>query len=211
MEIPDFSIRRNLLSAEQRALLRNHVAVIKIGKNILAENIVRNLTRNATDLSTVFERLSSGQRINKASDDPAGLAIASDLQVRTRIINQGLRNVNDGISFLAIAEGGLESLTEIITRQKELAGQAANGTYSLKQRQALDNEARALTDEYNRIVATTTFNGINVFSAGDVVVQSGIGDVETTQIGIGNLFQQATAGGAGVGSGTFTIDASYSY
>ena len=179
-----------------------------LGKNINAERIIRQLGDATQRIGTVFERLSSGLRINSASDDAAGLAVATDLQVRARIANQGIRNVNDGISFLSIAEGAVSSLVEIITRQKELAEQAANGSYSLKQRQALDKEARALTDEYNRIVASTSFNGINVLGARDVVIQSGIGVIESTQIGIGNQLATVT-GGVATGTGTFTVAYSF--
>lgn len=109
-------------------------------------------------MSTVYERLSSGQRINRASDDAAGLAVATSLNAKTRVYSQAVRNVSDGVSALNIADQAVASLADIVTRQRELAEQAANGVYNTQQRQALDTEAQALAQEYNRIIQTTKFN-----------------------------------------------------
>ena len=110
---------------------------LTLGTNIASLRSQRQLTRNSSELSTVFERLSSGQRINSASDDSAGLAIADSLRADVRIYNQGVRNLNDGISLLNIADASLDSLTTIVTRLEELASQAANGVYGTAQRAAL--------------------------------------------------------------------------
>jgi flagellin len=110
----------------------------------------------------VSQRLSSGQRINSASDDAAGLAISSALDVKARVYQQASRNLNDAISMVSIATGSLASLTDIATRIAELAEQAANGTFSSQQRAALDGEPQALTAEYNRVIETTTFNGLKL-------------------------------------------------
>ena len=117
---------------------------ITIASNIASLQAQRKLSSATTRLSTVFERLASGSRINKASDDAAGLAIAESLRTDARVYAQAVRNVNDGISTLAIAEGALKQLSGIVVRQKELAEQAANGVYSTKQREALETEANAL-------------------------------------------------------------------
>ena len=103
---------------------------ITINSNIASLQTQRQLGKNTSALRQVFERLSSGLRINHASDDAAGLAIASDLSTQSRVYAQAARNVNDGISGLQIASSALESLTQITIRQKELATQAANGTLS---------------------------------------------------------------------------------
>ena len=151
---------------------------LTIGSNIASLKAQRQLGRSSDALSSVYERLSSGQRINRASDDPAGLAVATALDVKARIYTTAQRNVSDTISAVSIASDAVSSLTEITTRQKELAEQAASGSYSSKQRQALDKESRELTNEYNRIVSTTQFNGIKLLD--------NPWDTLSTQLGIGN-------------------------
>ena len=151
---------------------------VKIGSNIESQKGIRQLGRATDALSSVNERLSSGQRINHASDDAAGLAIATSLNAKARIYTAAGRNVSDTISAVSIASDAVSALTEITTRQKELAEQAANGSYSNKQRQALDKESRELTNEYNRVVSTTQFNGIKLLD--------NPWDTLTTQLGIGS-------------------------
>lgn len=109
-----------------------------------------------------FERLASGQRINRASDDAAGLSISSQLTTNVRVYTQSLRNINDGISVLNIADGASDQLAQVLTRLKELATQAANGTFSSTQRGALNTEGQVLRLEFNRIVNSTAFNGLNL-------------------------------------------------
>jgi len=84
------------------------------------------------------------------------------LNLNSRIFTQGIRNINDGVSLMAIAEGALGNLQDIVGRVGELAAQAANGTFSPKQRVALDKEAKSLLKEYNRIVQSTSFNGMQI-------------------------------------------------
>jgi flagellin-like hook-associated protein FlgL len=145
--------------------------------NIASLNAQRSLGINTQSLLKVQERLSSGLRINTASDDAAGLAIAVSLRADTRVFSKAINNINDGISALSIAEGALGQLSEIVTRQIELAEQAANGTYSLSQRSALNNEANALVDEFNRIIGVTSFNGIKLLegSGANISIQVGYG------------------------------------
>jgi flagellin-like hook-associated protein FlgL len=102
-------------------------------------------------------------RINKASDDAAGLAIALSLNSDTRVFTQAVRNLNDGISYLSIASGALDALSTIVIRQKELAEQSANGTVGLTQRKSIQQESDALTREYARITATATFNNRKIY------------------------------------------------
>jgi len=137
--------------------------MIRIASNISSLNARRELDRSTTALAKSFQRLGSGSRINHAVDDPAGLAVASSLKANSRLYAQALRNVNDGVSMLNVAEGALQELTRVNTRLQELSEQAANGVYSSKQRQALDAEAAALTNEYNRVISTTSYNGIRLF------------------------------------------------
>jgi len=149
--------------------------MIKLGRNIEALSAARLLDNSSNKLSAIFERLSSGQRINRAADDAAGLAIALSLDVQTRVFTQGIRNIGDGVSALSIADSAMNSLVSIVERQKELATQAANGVFSDTQRQALNSEAQALSAEYQRILDTTTFNGVNLFDSGSLDLQNGFG------------------------------------
>jgi len=145
-----------------------------LGRNSNAERIIRHLGGATQRVGTAFERLSSGLRINSASDDAAGLAVAAGLNLEARISQQGVRNLNDAISLLSVGESAIGELKNITSRISELAQAAANGSYSNRQRAALDQEAQLLAAEYGRIVSTTTFNGIAVLEdIGDVSFQAG--------------------------------------
>lgn len=133
--------------------------------NIAALGAIRNLNSTTGDLNRASERLSSGLRINRASDDAAGLAIAATLRADVRTLGQAVRNVNDGISLINIADGALSQLSEILQRCTEIAEQAANGVYSVVQKQPLQIEMEALLSEVDRIAETTHFNGLKLFPA----------------------------------------------
>ncbi|RIL09513.1 MAG: flagellin FliC [Proteobacteria bacterium] len=120
-----------------------------------------------------FLRLSTGSRINKASDDAAGLAIASSLDAIAVTSRQAARNANDGNSIADIAEGTLQNVANITTRQAELASQAANGTLSDDQRAALNQEYQALEQEKLRQIETAEFNGTKVFNTSGTTLQVG--------------------------------------
>jgi flagellin len=151
-----------------------------LGTNIAALRIGRQLESTSSSLSKGFERLSSGSRITRASDDAAGLAIASALNAKTRIANQGVRNTNDAVSLLNIGEAAVGALTQIVIRQRELAEQSANGVYSDDQRVALETEYQALSLEYTRILEQTNFNGRAILegNAGALNVQAGGSAIE---------------------------------
>ena len=171
---------------------------IRLGSNVASLTAQRKLADGTAALAKTFERLSSGQRINRASDDAAGLSIADSLRADTRVFNQAVRNINDGISVLAIAQGALAQLTSITTRQLELAEQAANGVYSLVQRRALDTEANALVDEFNRIVEAVEFNGLKLLdSLTELRIQAGKGIEGSIAFAIGDELART------VGDGTF--------
>lgn len=138
------------------------VVVIKLGSNTTSLQAQRRLSSTTSELSRVYERLASGARINRASDDAAGIAIADRLGTNARLYAVAGRNVNDGISVVNIASGALTNQTGILTRLAELAEQSANGTFSDNQRGALSKEYRALLDEYARIGDTTEFNGVKL-------------------------------------------------
>lgn len=178
---------------------------LRIGSNISSLAAQRHLDDATTAVSKSFQRLSSGLRINSASDDSAGLAISSSLKADSKIFVQAIRNINDGISAFNISEGALTELVNITTRQKELAEQAANGTYSLTQRRALNSEANALTNEFNRIVQTTSFNGVQLLSSStnSLSLQAGSGTINTLSFAIAEELERTT------GSGTFAARVSY--
>ena len=174
---------------------------LTIGSNIASLGAQRQLGKSTEKVSSIFERLSSGLRINHASDDAAGLAVATSLKTDSRIFTQAIRNVNDGISVLNIAQGATEQLSNVTTRLKELAEQAANGTYSTVQRNAINKEADALVNEFNRITAVATFNGIKLLDGQNPnsTIQAGVGANAILNLGTGNGLSR------GVGDGTFTF------
>src|SRR3954451_10158226 len=133
---------------------------ITIASNIASLQAQRQLSNASGQLGQTFERLSSGQRINKASDDAAGLAIADSLKANQRVASVAIRNASDGISTIAIADSALGEIGNVLSRLAELAEQSANGTYSTTQRSALNNEFSALASEIERIAVTTEFNGV---------------------------------------------------
>lgn len=175
---------------------------VTIGSNIVSLRAQRALSSTEDKVAKVYERLSSGLRINRASDDAAGLAIADSLKTDSKIYAQGIKNANDGLSMLSIAEGALRNLSGIITRITELAEQSANGVYSSKQRSKLAAEADALKKEYNRIVGSTTFNGRSILTdPQDVLFQVGKDGQTTSQLTvITKLTSQV------VGDGTFQAE-----
>ncbi|WP_271271163.1 flagellinolysin [Aliamphritea hakodatensis] len=130
-----------------------------INSNLASLNARRQLAENASDLSSAMERLSSGKRINSAKDDAAGLAIANRMTSQIRGLNQAVRNANDGISMLQVADGALDQSTGVLQRMRELSVQSASGTYSSGDRNAINAEFQQLVRELDRISETTSFNG----------------------------------------------------
>jgi flagellin len=174
---------------------------ISIGSNVTSLQAQRRLDTTGNKLSQAFNKLSSGYRINRGADDAAGLAIAESLKAQSRIAGQALRNTNDGISTIAIADGALGEVGNILARLAELASQAANGTLSTTQRSVVSNEFVALSSEIERIAAVTEFNGIKLLSgSSNVVIQVGTGSTASSQIGYTN--QLATLQGIGLGNAT---------
>jgi flagellin len=160
-----------------------------INTNIMSLTAQRNLNASQMGMSTAIARLSSGLRINSAKDDAAGLAIAERMTTQVRGLNQAVRNANDGISLSQTIEGALGSSAAILQRIRELAVQAANGSNSGSDRQALNAEANQLVAELQRIADTTEFNGLKVLN--------GAFGSQTFQVGA-NAYQTITVGGADV-------------
>lgn len=144
----------------------------------------RNLDLVSQALGKSFEKLSSGKRINRASDDAAGLAIAEKLASDAVVFTQGSRNISDAQSLTDIKDSVSGSLSEIGTRLQELATQSSNGTLSDSQRQSLDQEFQQLTQEANRIVGSTQFNGKNVFDGDATQIQVGNDSSSNSQIAV---------------------------
>tara|TARA_R100001129_G_scaffold186664_1_gene180102 strand:+ start:2450 stop:3367 length:918 start_codon:yes stop_codon:yes gene_type:complete len=130
-----------------------------VNTNVSSLNAQRQLISSGNSLDQAFQRLSSGFRINSASDDAAGLQISNRLESQVQGLNQGNRNANDGISLAQTAEGALDEVTNTFQRVRTLAQQAANGSNTDEDRLAIQEEIRVLMDEVNRIAEDTTFGG----------------------------------------------------
>lgn len=170
---------------------------ISIGSNTISGTAQRLLDVTGRRLSDSFNKLSSGQRVNKGADDAAGLAISESLKAQARIAGQAIRNTNDGISTIAIADGALGEVSNILTRLAELASQSASGTLSVTQRSVVQNEFIALGSEIERISKVTEFNGIALLSgAQQITIQVGTGS--STQNRVAYTNQLATLYGLGL-------------
>ena len=132
---------------------------VRIFNNIPSLNAQRILGINNDRLAKSVERIASGIRVNRGADDAAGLAISEALRSDIRALRQAVRNANDGISLINVAEGALNEQSGILIRLRELASQAATGTVGSTERQTIQLEFSALSNELDRIAATTEFNG----------------------------------------------------
>lgn len=185
---------------------------ITLGSNIASLKAQRSLGITTGSLSRVYEKLSSGQRINRASDDAAGLAIADSLKADQRVATVAIRNANDGISTIAIADSALGEIGNVLGRLAELAEQSANGVFSQQQRSALAQEFVALASEIERIAVTTEFNGVKLLSgSSSVSLQIGFDSGSTSQVSFSGV--QGTLASLGLAQNnlsalTFSISAS---
>ena len=137
-----------------------------VNTNVSSINAQRKLANSTLALNTSYQRLSSGLRINSSKDDAAGLQISDRLTAQINGLNQGNRNANDGIALAQTIEGALDETTNMLQRIRTLAVQAANGTNTAKDRQALQEEVKALSHEISRIAKKTTFAGAQVLDGG---------------------------------------------
>ncbi|MBP7844939.1 MAG: flagellin FliC [Proteobacteria bacterium] len=151
---------------------------IRINTNIASVNAQRQLRGTQAKLSTSFEQLASGRRINKSADDAAGLAISESLNSSVRSYMQSGRNAQDGISFIQVAEGGMSEVANMVTRIRELSVQAASDTVGQNERSYLDREAQQMKLEIERIANSTKFNGQTLLN--------GQGSKLDFQVGVGN-------------------------
>jgi len=155
--------------------------MVAINTNVSATYSQNALTKNTRVMSTAMEQLSTGTRVNSASDDAAGLAIGQNMTSQIRGLNQAVRNLNDGINMMQTAEGGMIEQSNMLQRMRELAVQANNGTYSNTQRSYLSLEYEALASQIQKIATETKWND------------------QSLLVG--------TSGTVGAGTGTFTFQA----
>ena len=135
-----------------------------VNTNIRAINTHRQLSSMGSSYQKTSERLSTGRRINRGSDDAAGLAISEGMRNQIRGLDQSIRNAQDGISLIQTTEGALEEVHRLLERMRVLTNQAANDTYDHSDRSMINKEIEELTAEITRISQDTEFNGIKVFS-----------------------------------------------
>jgi len=184
-----------------------------INHNMSAMFANRLLKWDGLNVNKDLEKLSSGQRINKAGDDASGLAVSEKLRSQIRGLNQAERNIENGISFIQTTEGYLQETQDIMHRLRELSVQSANGIYSDEDRMQIQVEVSQLVDEVNRIASHAQFNGMNLLTgafASDgprkMYFHVGANMDQREQVFIGNMSAQALGiQGAQGGQGTISI------
>jgi flagellin len=152
---------------------------ISMLSNVTSLQAQQNLNKSQNSLAGSIGRLSSGMRINSAADDAAGLGISSSLKAQISSLGQAQRNTNDGVSMSQVAEGGMSSMQDIVTRMRELAVESANATLGATERGYVQTEFKQLSSEIDRISSVTNFNGTNLL---DGTASTGL----TFQVGINN-------------------------
>lgn len=151
---------------------------VRISTNVASLNAQKNLTKTQRGLDQSLARLSSGYRINQAADDAAGLAISENLKGQIRGLGQANRNANDGVSLVQVAEGGLNEISSMLIRLRELAVQASSDTIGDVERKFIDVEYQQLKSEIQRVSEVTSFNGTDLLN--------GTGGVMDIQVGVHN-------------------------
>ncbi|MDO6385106.1 MULTISPECIES: flagellin [unclassified Uliginosibacterium] len=166
-----------------------------INTNVPSLNAQRNLSGSQASLSTSLQRLSSGLRINSAKDDAAGLAVAERIQAQVRGFTVAVRNANDAISLMQVADGGSGQIADNIQRMRELAIQAANGTLNSGDRANLQVEFAALGSEVQRLSQATKFNNVPLLNSAvsTFTFQVGAGTTQYDQISVSTADLRASA------------------
>jgi flagellin len=160
-----------------------------INTNMSANIAANSMTRNERSMSSTMERLSTGLRINSAKDDAAGLAISSKMTSQINGLNQAVRNANDAISMIQVAEGVMKEVTNMFQRMRELAVQAISDSNTIADRTALNNEYKQLSDEVKRVAENTQWNGTNILDGArtQTTFQIGANASQTIQVNFGDL------------------------
>jgi flagellin len=152
---------------------------LRINTNVAAINARRMLTASTEGTQKSLERMSSGSRINKAGDDAAGLAISENLKAQIRGLRQAKRNASDGISLVQVTEGGLNEISNILVRLRELSVQAASDTVGDTERTFTDREFQSLKQEIQRIAESTTYNGTQLLAGREQPIDIQVGIFNT--------------------------------
>jgi len=158
--------------------------MLAIKNNLMAANAARHLGVSYDALAKSVERLSSGLRINSAKDDAAGLAVRELMRADIAVLEQGSRNALDGISMLQTMEGAMGTIDEALVRMKQLAEQAATGSYSSAQRGIMDNEFTEMAEEINRIAGATAFNGNTLLNSATATISIQFGDSNNDKVDV---------------------------
>jgi flagellin len=182
-----------------------------INHNLSAMFANRQLSVNEAGTTKAMEKLSSGERINRAGDDASGLAVSEKMRSQVRGLNQAERNIQNGVSFIQTTEGYLQETQDILGRMRELAVQSANGIYTNEDRAMIQVEVSQLVDEVNRIASHAQFNGMNMLTgafarqgASAMQLQVGANMDQNKQINIGTMTANAL-GLAGDGQQGFNL------
>jgi flagellin len=184
---------------------------LSINTNVASLTAQRAMYNSNAGLETAYERLSTGKRVNSAVDDAAGLAIGKDLESRVSGLNQAIRNVNDGISMVQIAEGSLDEATSILQRMRDLAVQAANGSLSSTEQGYLDTEHQKLATALDDVLKQAKFDDMTLIDS-TATDADDKNSTKTLQIGsdsgetLGVVFQGLSAASLGVAAADITMD-----
>ena len=154
----------------------------KINTNVNALTATNALTKNSRDMQLTMQRLSTGQRINGASDDAAGIAIANTMTAQINGLNAAVRNANDAMSMLQTADGALSETSSLVQRMRELAVLAINDTYSSTQKSAMSTEFTALASQITSIATNTQWNGMYILNGSGAASGTGT-SIYTFQVG----------------------------
>jgi flagellin len=174
---------------------------ISYSTNLAALRLGGKLRETSSQMSSVFERLSSGSRINKAADDPGGLALAERLKNDSRMMTMALRNANDALAVTSVTDAALGEISNILQRMSELTIQGSSSSYNTTQRSAMQLEFTALGSEIDRVAGATVFNSIQLLSnSSDLTAQIGITSDAYSRLTLPSAI--ATLASLGIGNGT---------
>ncbi|OHB78001.1 MAG: flagellin [Planctomycetes bacterium RBG_16_55_9] len=180
--------------------------MLAIKNNIMSANAARHLSQSYDSLAKSVERLSAGLRINSAKDDAAGLAVRELMRADIAVLQQGSRNAMDGISMLQTFEGAMGTIDDALVRLKQLAEQAATGSYSSAQRTIMNNEFDEMAAEINRIAGAVEFNGNALLNSATATISIQFGAANTDKIDIVGC--NMTSSALGLDTATITTAAS---
>ncbi|HEY8279348.1 MAG TPA: flagellin [Bdellovibrionota bacterium] len=174
---------------------------LRVATNVPSLTVQRNLQSSGQEIHRSLARLSSGQRIVNASDDAAGLSLSNNLEAEVRGLRQASRNANDGVSFVQTAEGGLNEVSNILMRLRELGVQAGSDTIGDEERSFLNREYQSLKQEVDRIAHVTNFNGRSLLNGSGDELKFQVGSHKTDHDAIAYRSDEANATSSSLGLG----------